>query len=958
MRSLDSLTFTVRSISSSKLRSLGLLLGLMLPVALISGVGTSVDNTELNRLAEELEVCVPDLTLSPSDVEGDPGVLFEDLVECSGQLEDESLVASAIPVVEFLLIVSLAEDEAGDAKEVEGAEGDVTSIRLLGLPASLDPGDASLIGIDDYTDPGEGCLIDVDTANRMGLSRTSVIALSAGTGGAGEMTDRLVMHVEGIVDLDDQVRHPVARFRACFPSLYYGSPTVIIPIDLLPGAMELLGVQIQNHDFSHHPPGLEIPPSARVLLFLDREQLLRTQGAESVRRKITELGSAITSRSHIDLSIENHAVDALGEVERDSHGMREEFVAVSLPLLGLSIYIGLVSGESILAMRRREITLLRVRGLRPRSTFELLLLEIVLIGAAASCLGILAGWGTSRLFAPAVSVSSIQGIGAGAVSPENGWASPPSLETTLIALCAGLAVAVAPAIAWARRATKIRPHPGGRGSAVFEGVGDQEAMGDYLGEKTDMMLLCLAAGSIVSGIVVRSGAGFHLTGIWSMIIQTVAPALYALQPLVPFFLIIGLTRLVVRRDSSIRAATKLLSPLSSGLGHVVQKTQASVRSQNWRACFVVGLALGFGGLITVSMASVARYRVDVAPIITGGDISITDLYSNEVDTVSDYLLGRGADLSVSIEVVSFFSEGCFYVIDTENYPLDPRIKPGLRDEVERSLSALRETEMGALIGGHTTSPGEEVKMRYYAGNLLNYTTLTSAGQYRVMPGLGGNWLGNYKSTIVSEETYQELQERIPQLRTHPHKRYLMVANLPEGTDLAEIREETMALLPDHLWHEGDVEIITEASPISTRRGISLFVRTEIHYLLLASLLGVTMIIVSLLSHARALSWNLAARGLRRRRRFLLVSALGLSPIILGLAVGTATGILAGYLWALQSANPQIPVTPIPVLGFDFLLVLSLSVSAFIGVAMATSYLHIKWEGSIIQTVDPWQRSGD
>lgn len=281
-------------------------------------------------------------------------------------------------------------------------------------------------------------------------------------------------------------------------------------------------------------------------------------------------------------------------------------------------------------------------------------------------------------------------------------------------------------------------------------------------------------------------------------------------------------------------------------------------------------------------------------------------------------------------------------------PTPTRLIPAsARDSVERypTLLRLEQTEKGALIGGQATTLGQPVKKRFYSGDLAKYTTLTSAGSYRVIPGLASNWLGTrFKSTVISQQTYQRLRDEIPELRTHPHVRYLVVADLPAGADLSGIRHSIIDMLPQHQWKEGDIQIITEASNIPTRRGLSLFVRTELHYLVFAGLLGASTIVISLLGQARPLLWSLEAKGLRPKRRFLLASAMGLSPILLGLLTGTLTGILAGYVWTVQSTDPCVPITPTVALGTDFAAVSLVSLGVFTGMVLVTSYWFTKRAG--------------
>lgn len=960
MRILDSFTLASRSIARSKLRSLGLLVGIVLPVALISGVSTSVDNTELRRLADELDTNAPDLVLTPRHIGDDPAALLPGLVRYALQLGNSSPVGSAIPVVEVPLYGLLSRDERDTAGGEEAEDGKKTTIRLLGLPSSLAPSDAWLIGIDNFTTLGQdGCLVDRDTATKWRLRADDRITLTRRHAGTGEMSESLELYVQGIVDLDDQVRQAGARFRASFPGGSYDYPAVIISLDLLPRAMETLEAQIQAEDAGHTPIGQESSPGARILIFLDRQELFRSLSPQSVEEQIAQLEDLILSQTQVDLSVDNNAMGIVRQVEEGSQDMREQFVALSLPLLGLSLYIGLVLGENILSARKREIGLLRIRGLRPGSLLRLLLLEALVIGVAASLLGVTVGWATARLFLPASSAT--KSIVTEAAVPDGKWLSPPSIQTIMIAFSAGIVMALAPTLGWARKAVRIEPQWMRQDPGTGEhgqGQEDAEGRGRHPGAKADIALVGLALGSVAAGILTRSGDSLiHLTGIWSMIIQTVLPALYSLQPLVPFFLIIGTTRLVVRRSLAIRTVTRSLSPLSGQLSHLVQKAQGSVRTQNWRTCLVVGLCLGFGGLVTVSMSSIAGYREAVAPLITGGDMCVIGLYGEEANLTSAYLLGKGANVAISMEIVSFFPEGSFYVIDPDTYPIDKRIDPKLREEISQSLLRLKETDMGALIQG--TTPGQPIEKKYYSGDLSKYTTLTSAGSYRVMPGLGPtDWLGTkLTSTIVSQETYQGLKDRIPELRSHPHIRYLVVANLPAGRDLAETRNALIGSLPDHLWGESDIQIITEASTIPVRTGLSLFVRSELCYLVLAGLLGVATIIVSLLNHARPMIWSLGARGLRNWRIFLLVSTMGLSPVILGLATGTLTGILTGYLWSVQSADPLVPVRPIPVLGADFALVVLLSTGVFTTAVLITSYWFTARAQRTLPVIDHWPRSG-
>jgi len=939
--------FSIKSAARNRLRTLGAVLPILVCVAMLAGTSGSVDSMEPRAIENALKEKVgPDFVLSPGSPANSCRTLLDSLWMITLEARECRLVASAIPVVEILFTGNLS---LSHLQHSESRGRRLCSLRLLGLPGNLSAGEAARLGIGGFKHLSRGsCLLSDDAAHMVHLSLDAgvpSIQLLSIDPISNRESPPVDLMVAGIVSLETEVTGVPARFRSAFPSTPYNVPTIIVSLNYLLAIVDSLGLAVPSHEAAYWQStvsGRTTSTGARVLVFLDRSRLVHSENPRRLLSELTQLGDVLTSSNASAVLVENAVVDSVRTAHEEVSGLRREILALSTPLLALALYIGVTGTGNTFEKRKREISLLRIRGASCPTIRRLIIVESMTLGAIGSVAGLVLGW----LSEPILQAWSPEIAASGEGVALKVLAHMPSVSTILVSFSLGMGIALGSGLALARMATLIDPSDMARISELRGRLPlpNKLALVPELHWKRDLLLASLGFGAIASGVLHRSlpYQGFA-PGIWSMFAEMVLLTLYSLVPLAPFLIIISITDLVSNWKLSFSAVSSIAVRRASPLGHLVGKILLKKRRELARISLVVGLALGFAGLVAVSTASIELYREKVAPLVVGGDLRITGLNRSEAALLAAHLELEGAAYFQVVKVASFFSRGEFYVLDVPRYQIDGRVSPKLRKEISNLIASLDLTPNGALVSRsypiQEDVKGKPIVAVPFAADHQGFVSLNLAGIYRVLPGLGSAWLGTRQpAVVVSPRTYQWLCETTS-VAEYSHLTYEIVVRLPPTADVSGFASEVTSVLPGHVWRKGDIltlEQAEETETVTRRPLLSSVVQIETRYFLVLALLGVGIVAISVIGSEMAILSILAARGTAPQKLFRFVFLVLAVPLVLGNLSGITTGILAGYLWALHTVDPLVPVVVCPVLRRDYLLFVITADLVFFMFAVAAS----------------------
>jgi len=341
----------------------------------------------------------------------------------------------------------------------------------------------------------------------------------------------------------------------------------------------------------------EVISIADIPASVDRLSFIQSQ----LSRKLSPLGVTVSDSA---------LIFPLASLQLNLGGQEPLFLALSVPVLALGIYLSVVGVDLGMTERRREAGILKSRGASNKQVFGSLIVEASVLGAISGIAGLLLGALVSRFLLGAVASS-----GGEAVTEVTDFVT--STTTVILCILFGIALMLSSSYGPFKRVSETDVARALRHYSPTATQLEYWAGGDIL-------LLIVSLWSVVTILLGSEWPG-HLGLSW--IAQVIADAVFlagiAMLPLLPFMLSLSLVRLLTRGSSRLYSKFAwFVKPWTKDLHYLVDRNIVRNPRRASNLCVIISLALAFGLFISVSMESTMSYEREKVRFEVGSDIKL------------------------------------------------------------------------------------------------------------------------------------------------------------------------------------------------------------------------------------------------------------------------------------------------------------------------------------------------
>ena len=666
---------------------------------------------------------------------------------------------------------------------------------------------------------------------------------------------------------------------------------------------------------------------ANIPASIDRLGLIQTQ----LIVKLEPVG-VVVSDSLLIPSLRSLNVD-IGEKE-------PLFLALSVPVLALGVYLSMVGVDLGVTERRREAAILKSRGASTQQVFGSLIIEAIVLGAISGVAALLLGALVSRFM-----LSSIASLGGEAATEMTDFIASP--DTIVLSILLGISLMLLSSYGQFKRVSRTSVT-----SALHHYSPTATQLEYWAGG--DVVLLVLSIWSIVSIIL---GSDWVSSQGFSWVIEAIASILVlsgiTILPLLPFMLSLSLVHLLTRGSRRIYSKFAwLVKPWTKNLHYLVDKNIVRNPRRASNLCIIISLALAFGLFISITMESTINYEQEKVSFEVGADINIVASVPNSRDQIVSVEMLDGLDsldgvthsvtyskLDATLDLTSVWPHERTVIMNFTDY--FETVKPSnfyfvsggseILEESGGNNSMLLSKEVADSLGLQVGDELNVVMMSYAKYNLVRVTVV---GFVKGLPGLPGIDAFIDRSAI-STISYNNLTGIITSNGA--------LIDVADGEDPLEVAFNAKTLLEDaNLAITTTIlqERLDALSRDPTFFSFTDFLRMEYVLSIVIMAIGVGLLIfVSVHDRENELACIMARGSSGGQLRKILMGE-SLSLMLLGLVVGTCVGILTAFLFntlsgeVLYSAVERRMVFTLVSLSVLILSVVALLVASFIATSRA------------------------
>ncbi len=397
-----------------------------------------------------------------------------------------------------------------------------------------------------------------------------------------------------------------------YPYEHYGEPGFIDIRGIInPVVFNLADLSLVDIPATEFEPSWG--PGGSYFIWIDRDKVIDLADLSGTLGRLKQLQfqlDRVGMRFNFyvyDSDLTYHLEELIPRIE----GIKPLFVALSLPVVALGVYLSVVGVDLGISERRREIAILKSRGASNRQVFVSLTMESLLLGTFAGALGLLLGVIVSRFLLDVATVFSYQGEGS-ALTGDFMITSSTVIASVLFGV--GLMLL-----------SSYRPYKKVSKTDVREALhyySPSVVQLDYK-PRTDIILLSLSIISILSIWV-----GYDWTSnlqdvswITRLILGILILVGIIIFPLMPFLLSLSVIRLLTRGSRKLYAKlTFIVKPWTKELHYLVDRNIVRNPRRASSLCLIIALSLAFGLFISVTMESTMRYQENLIQFEVGSDI--------------------------------------------------------------------------------------------------------------------------------------------------------------------------------------------------------------------------------------------------------------------------------------------------------------------------------------------------
>jgi ABC-type antimicrobial peptide transport system permease subunit len=418
--------------------------------------------------------------------------------------------------------------------------------------------------------------------------------------------------VVGHIELTEKAKWLLSGSQWYFLDDIEGYPSFFV-LDLEHTYLPLL-----NHYHHQHPEESNI--RIRIAVHLDRDRIINPYNVEASITHISQVGSQIQELlPYPESQLENLLWERLYSFQSLMINQRFTFNLLALPVLFVTLYLGVSLGDVTFSLRRREIGLLLAKGGTHRQLSLLFLLEALVLGIVAGILSVFAAVIILPLFIGGETVFALAPIIIG-------------LDTVLLVLTFSTVLAIFSAYFPARKALRTSI-----AAALREYVLDSESKG--YNKKLAWLCLILGTYKLLSwlfsldvyliGLTYQSGSllGYLILDGWRFFDQflgIIAALLFTYG-----FIMVLIKGLPQISDWAARLSHRLLGDMGAITAHNIQRRPR----QTTAILFIIALLAGFsiqslGYLISSEDWITRRIYTEV-----GADISVKVQHPDNITTL-------------------------------------------------------------------------------------------------------------------------------------------------------------------------------------------------------------------------------------------------------------------------------------------------------------------------------------
>jgi len=723
------------------------------------------------------------------------------------------------------------------------------------------------------------------------------------------------------------------------PSYFGGPPGFIVP------SIGMTAVRLQDADWVEQQLNVsQTSPSFSGEVWIDRTRFINPYDMDGSAKAVTRLGrqlqDAIYATPGFSGSINDNLSYQLAYFSVLLTVQRIQFLVLSFPVLLLGLYLGAVGVDLGHAERRRELAVLKTRGASRQQVIGLLILESVFGGLAATVVGLVFGIALSRFLMSTVAPS------VGTSAPDYGTVSLTPSTIVTVAILSVLFMMLA-SYRSARRTA---------GLPVIETL-RYYSPGETRIHYSPTLDVVLVGYSVVAYVV----AWYVRSATPDFFIFLIGIIFVLSLPVVPIFLVVGVTRLLTRSTGKVYHATaRIFRPFAKNLEYIISRNLSRNPRRSANIAIIIALGLAFGVFVVSSLGSQQAYQQRLLRASIGGDMAVGPAYTtngtvdpsfaanlSQVPGVAQvtHVEGVRADTPYApADLVAMDPSTYFTVTRPESfYFLDPGADAApnilatngsvLVTQAYQKAAALEigdRVTLTAVVYGNGTPTS--VSIPVVVGGIVRMLPGTEMGFYGPF---GGAPSAVYASNVTLKPILAVLSSS-PGYYSGSH-RYLLA--LAPGADWHVVKQSIRDLGASSVdVYQEDLERLNSNPFTGSFLG---FVRMEIAFIVVILTAGLGLIIYAASLERDVEFAGIIARGASGWQAAALLIGEASSILIIGLIIGLGVGLATGLLYISFSSVPfgtgvEPAVPMLFVLPLDGLLLLLLTPVAMLGTVLLVS----------------------
>lgn len=654
----------------------------------------------------------------------------------------------------------------------------------------------------------------------------------------------------------------------------------------------------------HSGSSLFYSVSWRYFIWIDRGEVINLGNLPATIDQLRVIQDQLAKKLYsIGVTVyTSNLISPLDSLRDDLAGEGPLFLALSMPVLALGVYLSMVGVDLGLNERRREAGILKSRGASNKEVFGSLIVEAIVLGAIAGIAGLLVGAFVSRFL-----LGAVASLGGEAATEMTDFIA--SSSTVFVCILIGIALMLCSSYGPFKRISRT-PVP--QALHHFSPTAAQIAYS----AGTDFLLLALSVWSVVA-ILLGSDwlIGLGLPWIVEIIVRAVFLIGIAILPLLPIMLSLSLARLLTRGSRRLYSKfTLLVKPWTKDLHYLVNRNIVRNPRRASNLCMIISLALAFGLFISITMESTMNYEREQVRFEVGSDVKIEGSLHGPEQAITDEskLAGiatlPGVDHTVEYSQLELLFEayGTWYhaqsvVTNSTGYleTVKPseyyfagegsRLLEGLGSEGTVLISTDFADRTGLLVGD--TLP---MVVESYA--VYNRLSVTVTGLFRGLPGLPGveAFIDHNSLSMISEENL-----------TGVYSNNCAFIDVAEGTPPADVAEEAVRLYERQNLTCSSTILQNRLDALNsdpTFTSLAGFLYVEYALSIVIMTIGVGLLIFVAVNDREKELACIMARGSSGGQVRKILMGESMSLMILGLVVGTSVGLATAFLFNTLSGE--------------------------------------------------------